>query len=154
MPAQRLNTFHDNSGLITVSVFSQRSPAPDHIFLDHGAAVPDDMVVIGGGALGAEYPGALLTASYPNDQLTGWLGSAKDHKDPTTYYFTTYAIGLQIAGMAREAVRDAIFVSTADSGIGDYPEATANVPEGFFSSVVAFELIGPASVIWQPRRFL
>jgi hypothetical protein len=56
-----------------------------------------EFVVVGGGAM-ANYGtgvGSMLYASYPTGDLSGWIGSAKDHQvsDPTT--ITVWAIGLR-----------------------------------------------------------
>lgn len=132
MPSERLNTFHDASGLVTVGVFRARSAGPAQHHVDEGADVPDDMIVIGGGALAVNLPvGALLTASYPNDHLSAWLASSKDHLTPLPHYLTVYAIGLKIEGMSRDQLLDAIHINTQESGLGSHPEATASVPGGF-----------------------
>jgi hypothetical protein len=131
MPAERLNIFHDASGLVTVAVFRQRAGNQQQHFTDFAAEIPPDMVVVGGGGLGDEDPGNLLTASYPNDQLSAWLVSSKDHEVPDACFLEAYAIGLSIRGMTRDQLIGNVFVGTADSGTGAHPEATADVPEGF-----------------------
>lgn len=130
--SDRLAIFHDNSGLITVGVFSQTSPGRQQIFEDHAANVPSDMVVIGGGAIARwNGEGALLTASYPNSELSAWLGSSKDHGIPDPHILTTFAIGLRINGLTRSQLRDSIHLVTEESGRGDHPEATALLPNDF-----------------------
>jgi hypothetical protein len=135
--AERLTTFRDASGLVTVSVFQVRAGTAQQHFVNSQAGVPPDMVVIGGGALAGDEngmpiePGALLTASYPNDQLSAWVASSKDHMQPCPHFLTVYAIGLSIQGMSRASLADAVSVSIADSGQGAHPEATAAVPDGF-----------------------
>jgi hypothetical protein len=131
MAAERLNTFHDRSGLVTVAVFRQKSPSQQQHFHNHAAFVAPDMVVVGGGGVAVENPGALLTASYPNDDLSAWLVSSKDHQVTSPHFLVTYAIGLQIRGMSREELLQSIFINTADSGYGQHPEASATTPEGF-----------------------
>lgn len=132
MSSDRLNTFHDASGLVTVGVFRKRSPSAEQHHFDLGADVPDDMVVIGGGGLAAEFPvGALLTASYPNDSLSAWLVSSKDHIQPNPHYLIAYAIGLKIEGMSRDQLINAIHIDTQESGLGQHPETSANVDDGF-----------------------
>jgi hypothetical protein len=128
---EQLNTFNDSSGRVTVGVF-RRVGAPAQHHFDEGADPPEDWVAIGGGAVAVEGPpGALLTASYPNGDLTAWLGSSKDHVDPQAHVLTTYAIGMRIAGMSREQLLGAIHISTGDSGAAPHPEATATLPDGF-----------------------
>lgn len=117
MPSERLNTFQDRSGLVTVGVFRSTGAPAQHHF-DEAANVAEDMVAIGGGAVGAEFPsGGLLTASYPNQDLSAWLASSKDHMVAQVHVLTTYAIGLSIFGMSRARLLDAIHVSTDESGL-------------------------------------
>ena len=126
----RLNTFQDASGLVTVSVFSHRGNPPQSHWIDETVLVGDgDMIAIGGGATAAEYPnGALLTASYPTDDLSGWTVGSKDHIDAQAHELTSYVIGLKIAGMSRDELLRSVYVSRADSGVAPHPEAEAGVP--------------------------
>ncbi|MCP9210283.1 hypothetical protein [Streptomyces cucumeris] len=126
----RLNTFHDASGRVTVSVFSHRGNPPQQHWIDETVLVGDgDMVAIGGGATAVESPhGALLTASYPNDDLSGWTVGAKDHIDAQAYELVSYVIGLKIAGMSRDELLRSVYVSRADSGVAPHPEAEAGLP--------------------------
>jgi hypothetical protein len=125
----RLNTFQDASGLVTVSVFEIRASNQQQHFINFGVNVDPDMICIGGGGVAAEAPqGALLTASYPNDDLSGWLVSSKDHEVPNPHFLTAYAIGLKIDGMNRnQLLNDFVRVDAADSGTGAHPEAARAV---------------------------
>lgn len=130
--SDRLNTFHDASGKVTVGVFRSRSASEAQHQFDIGAEVPADMVAIGGGGVAAEFPwGALLTASYPNRDLSAWLVSSKDHDQPNPHYLTAYAIGLQIEGMSREELLDAIYINTNESGTGQHPESSVTMPSEY-----------------------
>src|SRR5260221_6562258 len=125
-----LNTFHDASGRVTVTVFSHRgSPAQAH-WIDEEILIGEgDMIAIGGGGVGAEFPaGSLLTASHPNDDLTGWVVSAKDHEVSNPSELITYVIGMRIEGMSRQQLLDSVFVSRADSGLAPHPEAETGIP--------------------------
>ncbi|MET8010263.1 hypothetical protein ABZU86_08245 [Streptomyces sp. NPDC005271] len=126
----RLNTFRDASGLVTVSVFSHRGSPPQQHWIDETVLVGDgDMIAIGGGATAVEYPqGALLTASYPTDDLSGWTVSSKDHVDAQAHELVSYVIGLKIAGISREELLRSVYVSRADSGLAPHPEAEAGIP--------------------------
>jgi hypothetical protein len=85
----RLNFFRDESGLINVSVFSITSPNQQQHFNNFGVGVPEDMICIGGGGSASEGPpGALLTASYPDDELQSWLVSSKDHEEANPHFLT------------------------------------------------------------------
>jgi hypothetical protein len=90
------------------------------------------MIAIGGGGTASENPGALLTASHPNDDLSGWVVSSKDHEVPDAHQLVTYVIGMKIAGMTKQQLRNAIFVSVADSGVAPHPEAETGVPDDSF----------------------
>ena len=116
MPEQ-LNEFTDASGRVTVAVFRQRAGSAQQHFFDLAADVPEDMVAIGGGAEAVNVPeGALLTASYPNGDLSAWLASSKDHKRPQPHHLISYAIGLRIQGLTRDQLLSHIRVTTQDSG--------------------------------------
>jgi hypothetical protein len=128
-----LNTFHDSSGKITVSVFSHvGSPRQEHWIEEEILAGDVDMIAIGGGGAASENPGALLTASHPNDDLRGWVVSSKDHEFPDAHSLVTYVIGLKIAGINRDQLRNSIFISVADSGVTPHPEAETGVPDDSF----------------------
>ena len=129
----RLNSFTDASGKITVSVFSIQSGNQQEIFSDFGVNVDSDMICVGGGGMAAEYPeGALLTASYPNDDLSGWLVSSKDHEVPNPHYLTAYAVGLKVVGVSRQdLLNHYIRVVVADSGAAEHPEAAASIPDDY-----------------------
>jgi hypothetical protein len=131
----RLNEFRDDSGLITVSVFSLMAPNAQQHFSNFGVAVSPDMICVGGGGVASEGPpGALLTASYPNDQLTGWLVSSKDHQQANPHFLTAYAIGMKIEGIDRSrylSQEHLINVDIRPSGTGSHPQATAFAADGY-----------------------
>ena len=162
-PVKKLNTFHDASGKVTVSVFSRQSSWPRQIFTDFGVTVDRDMVCVGGGAIGDDNPGGLLTASYPNEDLSGWLVSSKDHINVDRYRLTAFAIGLKIDGMTRPQLMDSINVQFADSATGEHPEAAVSVLNeyvlisgGFRVNYQAVGNLGTASfpdgaITWKAR---
>ena len=134
VPGTPRNEFRDDSGLITVAVFERRAGTPQQHFDDFAVGVPNDMVVIGGGAEGAESPfGALLTASYPNGQLDEWVASSKDHGEgwENPHQLTVWAVGMRINGLTRDELRANLTVSIAESGLASHPEASVSVPGGF-----------------------
>jgi hypothetical protein len=129
--AEFLNQFQDASGKVTVAVFRLMSGSDQHHYHNFACEVPTDMIAIGGGAEGARAPqGALLTASYPNGDLSAWLASSKDHENSQPHKLVCYAIGLRIAGMTRAQLLSNIHVATQDSGVGNHPEAAATIPGG------------------------
>ena len=129
-----LNTFHDASGLVTVAVFSHRgNPAQDHWINEEVLVGDGDMIAIGGGGTATNFPaGALLTASFPNDDMSGWVVTSKDHQVANPHELTTFVIGMKIAGMSRQQLKDSIFVSRSDSGVAPHPEAESGVPSNEF----------------------
>ncbi|MBB5119244.1 hypothetical protein [Streptomyces eurocidicus] len=125
-----LNTFHDASGRVTVSVFSHYGNPPQQHWYDKTTLVGDgEMIAIGGGATATDAnPGALLTASYPTDDLSGWTVSSKDHLQAHPHALVSYVIGLKIAGLSRAQLLRSVYVSRADSGTAPHPEAEAGIP--------------------------
>ncbi|GAB2853321.1 hypothetical protein GCM10027176_65070 [Actinoallomurus bryophytorum] len=125
----QLNTFTDSSGRITTAVFMHRGSPPQAHWKEEGITVGDqEMLAVGGGGVAAEFPeGALLTASHPNEDLTGWVVSSKDHQRSNPHELVTYVIGIKIAGMTRDQLRDAIQVVPADSGLAPHPESEAGI---------------------------
>src|SRR4051812_26978152 len=91
----QINTFHDASGMVTIAVFSHRGNPEREIWIDEEILVGHgDMIAIGGGAAASDGfanttspggPGALLTASFPNGDLSGWVVGSRDHQSPQTY---------------------------------------------------------------------
>jgi hypothetical protein len=128
------NTFNDASGRVTVAVFShQGSPGQAHWNEEEILVGDPDMIAIGGGGTATDVPqGNLLTSSHPNDDLSGWVVSSKDHEVPNPVELVTYVIGLKIAGMSRQDLLHSVFVSQADSGVAPHPEAETGVPSDEF----------------------
>ncbi|MEU5427668.1 hypothetical protein AB0H73_18995 [Streptomyces olivoreticuli] len=124
-----LYTAHDASGRVTVTVFKNVSSDYREIWDNQEVTVGDDaMVAIGGGATAVEYPaGALLTASYPNDSRTGWIVSAKDHAIAQSYQLTTYVIGLKIAGMTRDELKNYLVYNSDGRAYGSTPSASSHL---------------------------
>jgi hypothetical protein len=83
----------------------------------------------GGGSVPAETTnGALLTASYPNDDLSDWLVSSKDHEVPNPHLLTAYSTRMEIEGKTRVQLRDIIIVNEAGSTTAAHPEAEVSLP--------------------------
>lgn len=124
----------DSSGLVTTAVFRQEAATPAAHFFDLRVDVDADMVVVGGGARGAEAPnGALLTASYPNDSRSAWLASSKDHRVSNPHRLVGFAIGMRInsAAMPRSALLNHLRFTKVTSASAGHPRAVAGVPSGF-----------------------
>lgn len=153
MNSTALNSFQDASGLVTVSVFERRGGTSQQHWHDFRIDVGPDMVAIGGGGEAARLPeGALLTASYPDDDLRAWLVSSKDHMKPNHHQLTGYAIGLKIEGMSRDALLDKIHVSRNESSVAQHPEASASLPDGYKLISGGFKVNWTGKATWlQPR---
>jgi hypothetical protein len=125
-----LHTYHDASGKITVTVFVVVGDPEQEIWKDQLATVGDpDMVAIGGGGAASDGhqntatpgTGSFLTASYPNENWTGWKVSARDHQIPQAYALNTYVIGMKIAGLSRQALVDNLLLATDSTGASGHP---------------------------------
>lgn len=126
--SDKLNEFQDASGKVTVAVFRRKAANAQPHFEDFAVDVPDDMIAIGGGAEGVLLPvGALLTASYPNGNMSAWMVSSKDHLEPQPHELVGYAIGLRINGMTRDELVASIRVDEQESDEGQHPETSAQV---------------------------
>jgi hypothetical protein len=133
-----LHTFRDASGKITVTVFTHQGSPEQEIWIDEQILVADsDMVAIGGGGAASDGfentlsqggPGSFLTASFPNDNLTGWIVGARDQQSPQTYGLRTFVIGMKIAGLSRQQLSEHIILNTSDSGAGPHPQTEAGIP--------------------------
>jgi len=142
----KLNTFTDFSGQITVSVFTNKPTSPDSVFHNWEVDVDEDMVCIGGGATGAEFPnGALLTASYPNIDTKGnWSISTKSHEPRDPHFVTAYAIGMKIDGINVQDLKDNVVFRRKHTI--RHPNATATLPEGYSLLGGGFKTLYPGNL--------
>ena len=125
-------TTSDSSGKLTVAVFERTSPNEYKQPKRFWVSVPDDYVVVGGGAVAANAPfGNLLTASNPTDDLRAWEVSAKDHYYSNPIKIRAWAIGLKVAGLTREQLRQHITVTKSTSAAANHPTASASVGQGY-----------------------
>lgn len=123
-------------GKLTVTVFTEQASTRSNDFLNYGVNVSPGMIAVGGGVEGARTPnGALITASYPNTDLTGWLGSTKAHMGeyPNPHQISVSAIGLSVDGMSSDELKseEHIILRQQKGSPGAYPQATALVPDGY-----------------------
>jgi len=98
-------------------------------------SVDTDYVLVGGGAeiYGAGNPGALLTASNPDLNLTTWHASSKDHVNPYPHSLRAYAIGLRLDGVSSTDLRNYMVLVTQTSTPAHHPNAIAALPPGIFA---------------------
>lgn len=87
------------------------------------------MVCVGGGGRGSENPGNMLTASFPGDEKkkNSWKVSAKDHEVPNPIFLKVWAIGIKIAGIKINELRDKIIYVHSDSSATNHPFADATI---------------------------
>jgi hypothetical protein len=130
--SQIINEHVDASGKITVAVFERIAGSQLAHFNNFAVEVPDQFVVIGGGVEGTNYPsGNLLTASYPNSDLSAWLVSTKDHLVSNPTQIKAWAIGLKIEGLTRQQLINNLAVNVASSSYEQHPDISTGVPAGF-----------------------
>ena len=135
----------DASGRVTTAVFRRRAATEQDIFTDFQIDVDPDMVVVGGGAIGADAPsGALLTASCPDDSRTAWLASSKAHERSNPHRLIGFAIGLKIAGLSREQLLANLSFTRRTSGPAPHPAQSAGTPADHVL------ISGGFRVNWQP----
>lgn len=130
MPYTLVGAFRDASQKLTSTVFERRAGDQQQHFYDYAVTVPPDMVVIGGGGEATNVPnGALLTASYPNEELSEWRVSSKDHMFANPHNLRAYAIGLKIEGMTRDQIlsQHLVRVFRATSDFEHHPQVYAAV---------------------------
>jgi hypothetical protein len=128
---RRLYSVFDESGRIELTVFSNASTNRNQ-HSDLRVTVPDDYLIIGGGAIAPNLgKGALLTASYPSTDLSSWILASKDHLVPQPHILTGYAIALRIRGLTREQLRANVMIREVESAVTSHPSATANLPSGY-----------------------
>src|SRR4051812_28201989 len=110
-----------------MAVFRHEAPTPEPYHLHMTVEVPSGYVVVGGGAIGAESPGALLIESRPDDDWGAWVVSSTEHRIPCPHILTGFAIGLSIKGMSRDELAASMAPPGTFSTHGDEtnsPEAT------------------------------
>lgn len=133
-PAATFDYATDSSGQVQIVVVRDRSVG---LATDIAVTVPDDYVLIGGGAflIGTDgVPKGFLTASYPDDSLTTW--NAKFYiRPPYNSALSGFAVGLKLAGLTKAQLKanlqlfsgtDSASVSSGYSLIGGGTKVTYN----------------------------
>ena len=129
--------FTDASGEVIVRVYTGPWVYGQHNTTE--VSVDTDYVLVGGGAMISQWanpddllgqPGALLTASYPNSNLTTWHAKSKDHGTPYPHYLRAYAIGLRLSGVSSVQLRSYMTILPATS-TGHHPTAVVSLPAGY-----------------------
>lgn len=144
---QALSTdYTDASGQITIRIKTCGWTSPAQ-HARTACSVDTDFVLVGGGAEidGEEHPGALLTESYPDPNLTTWWAASKDHlgQYPFPHRLRAYAIGLQLYGVASSDLRTRMYLAVEESSAANHPTATAELPSGYLL------IGGGARTVWS-----
>ncbi|KWT61860.1 hypothetical protein ADL21_11295 [Streptomyces albus subsp. albus] len=122
----------DASSKVTIAVFREEAPTAQNHFTDFACSVANDMVVVGGGAIGAELPaGALLTASYPSADRSAWLASSKDHLAGNPHKIQAFAVGLRIDGLSRSDLLGHLEYYQTTSDRASHPQTTLGAGGAF-----------------------
>ena len=141
----------DASGKITVALFEQIAPTPTSRFINFEVEVPSDYIAIGGGVEGAEAPfGHYLTASVPSLDLSAWLVSTSDLNVADPVQIKAWAIGLKIAGLTRDELRQHVKVRKAISTYGPLPDIAVSMPARYVQIGGGYKVhyVGNANVAW------
>src|SRR5262245_8041239 len=102
--------YRRTAGPATIEINVKRSGRREHQWKNFDIPVSDDMALIGGGGMADDNPGALLTASYPNEDHSRWLVSSKDHVTSDPHYLTGYSIGLNLVNVDPFILRQNVVV--------------------------------------------
>lgn len=114
----------DQSGLLTTGIWSSQTTNPQRV-QQNIIGVPWDFVLVGGGALGTNYPsGALISKMAPEGDLQNreWRVLTQDALTPQPHTNETFAIGMKIEGVAIANLRNLV---AWNSG-GSNPNPTAH----------------------------
>jgi hypothetical protein len=96
--------------------------------------VPMDLVLVGGGAVGAEYPsGALISTMVPTADLEKreWWVVTEDALTPQPHDNETYVIGMKIEGVSLTTLRSLVSWRYSTSTTAAHPSGQVVPPSGF-----------------------
>jgi hypothetical protein len=123
----------DESGLLMTGIWSSRTQNPQRV-QKNTVAVPRDFVLVGGGALGAEYPsGALISTMVPAGDLEKrqWWVVTEDALTPQPHDNETYVIGMKIEGVSAYTLRNLVVWTSGSSTQEAHPHGEVLPPSGF-----------------------
>jgi len=133
--------FTDASGKVTIRIKTcgWTSPAESNTAT---CTVDTDFILVGGGAE-IEFqnsPGALLTGSFPDSNLSTWTASSKAHVVSYPHKLRAYAVGLKLAGVSSTTLRSRgvladdgrtmlpyVWLTSEQSSTADHPSVTAEL---------------------------
>lgn len=126
-------SYTDWSGKIHLQIFSLTAYGQHpHVEVEISA----DYVLVGGGAEVLnwnpfDFNLAFITESRPNESLTTWIGSSKDHIYTDYHSLTVYAIGMKIDGITPEFLRSKMKVFSAKSPKENHPTISVPIPSNY-----------------------
>jgi hypothetical protein len=124
----------DQSGLLTTGIWSSRTRSPLRV-QRNTVGVPRDFVLVGGGALGTNYPnGALISKMVPTGDLEKreWWVETQDALVADTHDNETFAIGMKIEGMSVVDLRNLVAWNLAGTATQTaHPTAQVSPSSGF-----------------------
>lgn len=122
----------DRSTKISSTIYGCCSLTLNTQWMNFRIPVPDNMVAIGGGVMGAELPaGVMIMASYPSNDLSSWVVSISDHIHSQPHSLVGFVIGLSINGMPRPELLKYIRVNKSKSEPGQHPNTKALLHDGY-----------------------
>lgn len=124
--------YTDGSGKIHLQFFYNSTTTAVH-WPHIEAIVPSDFIVVGGGAYTFDWinqGGAYLYESRPDEGLTKWMASSKDHINSDVHNITAYAIGMKIDGVDPAYLRSKIHYHPVTSNQpANHPHASYTIPQ-------------------------
>lgn len=115
----------DQSGLLMTGIWSSQTTTAQRV-QSNTIGVPKDLVLVGGGALGTNYPsGALISKMSPTGDLEKreWRVQTQDALSPQPHNNETYAIGMKIEGVATVDLRNLVAWNYGGSTLAAHPTA-------------------------------
>jgi hypothetical protein len=115
----------DQSGLLMTGIWSSQTTNALRV-QSNTIGVPKDFVLVGGGALGTNYPsGALISKMSPTGDLEKreWRVQTQDALSPQPHNNETYAIGMKIEGLPVVDLRNLVAWNFGGSTPAAHPTA-------------------------------
>lgn len=122
----------DESGLLMTGIWSSQTTTPLRV-QRNTVALPRDFVLVGGGALGTNYPnGALISKMYPlfDAERREWRVQTEDALVAEPHNNETFAIGMKIEGVSAVTLRGIVGWSSGSSNEAAHPAAAVAPPAG------------------------
>jgi hypothetical protein len=115
----------DESGLLMTGIWSSKTTGAQRV-QSNTIGVPKDLVLVGGGALGTNYPsGALISKMSPTGDLEKreWRVQTQDAIYPQPHNNEAFAIGMKIEGLYVVELRNLVAWNFGGSNFAAHPTA-------------------------------